>query len=161
MGVFSFDSVVKFESDIQTYEVLAGKKGHPIARAVVGGAFFGPLGAVIGASTSKDTRHRKTVEGDRYVNIYYKDPSQNTGIRKETFYSADDTVIVRLKECLKRAFENRNKEEMVAVSLIEAQEEPQKENIKYSDLIELKRLLDMGIVTQEELNRKNKEILDI
>lgn len=127
LGVFSFDSVVKFESDIQTYEVLAGKKGHPIARAVVGGAFFGPLGAVIGASTSKDTRHRKTVEGDRYVNIYYKDPSQNTGIRKETFYSADDTVIVRLKECLKRAFENRNKEETVAVSLIEAQEEPQKE----------------------------------
>lgn len=49
----------------------------------------------------------------------------------------------------------------MAVSLIEAQEEPQKENIKYSDLIELKRLLDMGIVTQEEFNRKNKEILDI
>lgn len=32
---------------------------------------------------------------------------------------------------------------------------------KYSELIELKRLLDMGIITQEEFDKKKKQILDL
>lgn len=32
---------------------------------------------------------------------------------------------------------------------------------KYSELIELKKLLDMGIITQEEFNQKKKQVLGL
>lgn len=35
------------------------------------------------------------------------------------------------------------------------------EGDKYSELIELKKLLDMGIVTQDEFNQKKKQVLGI
>ncbi|MCI9418272.1 MAG: DUF4428 domain-containing protein [Eubacterium sp.] len=160
-SVFTFESVIKFESDIHTYEVTEGKRGHPIARAVAGGILFGPVGAVIGASTSKDTRHKETVEGNRYINIYYKDPSQKSGVQKASFYTDDDTVIVRIEECFTRAFEIRDKQAETGIRLSETQDALKKETTDFSQLIELKELFDMGILTQEEFEQKKKNILKL
>ncbi len=160
-SVFTFESVIKFESDIHTYEVTEGKRGHPIARAVAGGILFGPVGAVIGASTSKDTRHKETVEGNRYINIYYKDPSQKSGVQKASFYTDDDTVIVRIEECLTRAFEIRDEQAETGIRLSKTQDALKKETTDFSQLVELKELLDMGILTQEEFEQKKKNILKL
>ena len=35
------------------------------------------------------------------------------------------------------------------------------ESNKYSELVELKKLLDMDIITQEEFNQKKKQVLGI
>lgn len=152
-----FESIVKFETDVNQYEVTAGKKGHPIARAAAGGMVFGPAGAVVGAMTAKDTRHRETKTGNRYVNIYYKDSSQKSGINKKTLESPDDLVIVKLEECLKRVFEAVNEDNEANGANV--QEEPK--SAEYGKLVELKNLLDMGIITSEEFDQKKRQILGL
>ncbi|MCM1237215.1 MAG: SHOCT domain-containing protein [Ruminococcus flavefaciens] len=155
-NVFSFESVIKFETDVNQYEVTVGKKGHPIARAIAGGAIFGPAGAVVGTMTAKDTRHRETRTGNRYVDLYYKDASQKSGYNKRRLQSADEMVIVKLEECLKRVFEVNEKDSEESAA---AQKESGGDG--YGKLIELKNLLDMDIITQEEFEQKKKEILGL
>lgn len=154
--VFPFDSVIKFEVNTQTYEVTVGKKGHPIARAVVGNTLFGKTGAVVGALTAKDTRHKETRDGRQCVAIYHKDANDPNKIYRRTCYCDTDEAVVKLEDCLKRAFEC-------------VEEEKQKENINkqaknindYSELVQLKELLDNGILTQEEFDMKKKQILGL
>lgn len=155
-NVFSFESVVKFETDVNKYEVTVGKKGHPIARAVAGGVMFGTAGAIVGAMTTKNTHRKEVYTGDRYVDIYYKDASQQSGINKRRLASADELVIVRLEECLKRVFEV-NDEDMKNNNGMQVETT----SIEYEKLIELKKLLEMDIITQEEFNQKKKEILNL
>lgn len=158
--VFSFDDVIKFESDVQTYEVTVGKKGHPIARAVVGGSLFGGAGAVVGAMTTKNTKHKETREGKRYICIYHKDPVKPEMIRKRTCFCNTDEDIVKLEDCLKRAFECRDVEQREQEKTGGEASTTESAN-NYSELIELKKLLDMGIVTQEEFDIKKKQILGL
>lgn len=159
-SVFSFDSVIKFESEDTTYEVTVGKKGHPIARAVAGGALFGGAGAVVGAMTSKNTKHKETREGRKCISIYHRDSLKPDTVRKRTCYCDRDEDVVKLEECLKNVFEYRDSEQQY-------QEEPCNEATKnelasnYAELVELKKLLDMGVITQEEFDTKKKQILGL
>lgn len=155
--IVSFESIIKFGSDIQTYEVTVGKKGHPIARAVVGN-IFGPAGAVIGAMTAKDTRHQETKTGKRYINIYYKNKYDDDHVKQMTFYTNLDSEIVAAEECLKRAFKYNDSEDQKAITPITESSQPQN---GYDDLIELKKLMDMGIITSQEFELKKKIILGI
>lgn len=163
-SVFSFDSVVKFESDVDTYEVTVGKSGHPIARAVVGGALFGSTGAILGAVTAKNTRHTEQRKGKPYINIYHKGTTNPQDIHKRVLYAEDDTEIVKIEECLKRAFLVKNEvveEDKVIESIEEKKEHINNNNNNYGELIELKNLLDMGIISQEEFDAKKKQILQL
>lgn len=154
--VFSFDSVIKFETDMQTYEVVVGKKGHPIARAVAGGALFGKTGAVVGAMTAKDTRHKEIMNGRQYVAIYHKDANDPNKIWKRTCYCKTDEDVVKLENCLKRAFEC-NEEEKKKESVIEERNGAS----DYDELVKLKELLNNDIITQEEFDMKKKQILGL
>ena len=153
-SVFSFDSVIKFESDMYTYEVTVGKKGHPIARAVIGKAVFGPAGAVVGAMTAKNTKHQETRGGKKYISIYQKDNSEKSGIRKREFYCKDDLEVAKLEDCLKRVFDFRDEQKQVQKNAI-------MDGNEYTQLIELKKLLDLEIITQEEFDKKKKELLNL
>lgn len=159
-SVFSFASVIKFETDTQTYEVTVGKKGHPIARAVAGGALFGGTGAVVGAMTAKNTRHKETREGQKYISIYHRDSINPDTIRKRTCYCNSDEEVAKLEECLKRVFEYREDEQkkLEESNKDSASVEPAN---NYGKLIELKKLLDMGVITQEEFDTKKKQILGL
>lgn len=156
--VVSFDSIVKFESDIQTYEVTVGKKGHPIVRAMVG-SVFGPVGAVVGAMTAKNTKHQESRTGKRYINIYYKGELTNGNVEKMTFYTESDSEIVAAEDCLKRAFgcDDTGKIEAAA----QESKNSQLQNDGYGELIELKKMLDMEIITPEEFELKKRNILGI
>lgn len=157
-SVFSFDSVIKFESDTDTYEVTVGKSGHPIARAVVGGLVFGGAGAVVGAMTAKNNKHKETREGLKYIYIYHRDSLKPDTIRKRVCNSiiGGDLGIIKLEDCLKRVFEFRDEQkEQKKINSYNASANG------YSELIELKKLLDMGIITQEEFDAKKKMVLGL
>lgn len=158
--VFSFDSVLKIESDTETYEVTVGKKGHPIARAVAGGMIFGGAGAVVGAMTAKNTRHKEEREGKKYICIYHKDPTNPDTILKRMCYCNDDGEIVKLEECLKRVFEYREAEQQKQ-EVADKETKSVESSNNYGELVELKKLLDMGVITQEEFDTKKKQILGL
>lgn len=64
--VLSLDKITDFKSTVEKTEI--DKHGKPISRAVVGGALFGPAGAVVGAVSAKD---KKKTQVQVYKNIYY------------------------------------------------------------------------------------------
>lgn len=158
--VFSFDSVVKFETATQTYEVTVGKKGHPIARALVGGAVFGGAGAIVGAMTTKDTRHKEKREGLEYVCIYHRASSNPNVIMEKYCTCLNCAEVVQLENCLKRVFEYREDEQKKLEESDKASVPVEPVN-NYGELVELKKLLDMGVITQEEFDTKKKQILGL
>lgn len=161
-NVFSFDAIVKIESDVQTYEVTVGKSGHPIARAIVGNAVFGTTGAVIGAMTAKNTKHKETRDGKKYICIYHKDFLEPNKIHKRMLYCNDDTEIVKVEACLKRIIEFSDEPKSTqSEGVLSTTQRKADEKNDYQELIELKNLLDMGIITQEDFNMKKREILGL
>lgn len=64
---------------------------------------------------------------------------------------------MKLEECLKRVFETVNEDN--ETNGADVQEEPK--SAEYGKLVELKNLLDMGIITSEEFDQKKRQILGL
>ena len=89
---------------------------------------------------------------DWAIEFDYDIPCSLTDMEK---YADED--IVKLEDCLKRAFECRDAEQEKTGGEASTTEPAN----NYSELIELKKLLDMGMVTQEEFDIKKKQILGL
>ena len=70
--ILSLDKITDSKTTSEKIEV--DKHGHPLARAVVGGAVFGAAGAVVGAISAKDKTKTKV---NVYRNIFYQSNSED------------------------------------------------------------------------------------
>ena len=133
--------------------------GVNMGGAVAGGLLFGGVGAIIGSQLGTETRidaiKTKVTEHDnRKVEFFYEDESGTT-VSLMFGPSAYDCLMKLIPE---KAFDavvsNAPQSEEVAQPTAPA-------STSLSQLKELKELLDMGIISQEEFDAKKKQILGL
>lgn len=69
--IFKFDEVISYQYNRFPGRTVTKSKGG-LGRAVVGGALFGPVGAVVGATTAKAETHE--VGGSTFMDIKFRTP---------------------------------------------------------------------------------------
>ncbi len=133
---YSFNEVVGyFEEGINIT-----KKNGGITRALVGGAIAGPLGAIVGSNTASSTTETKTTaQSKKYIEV--------------ADYSGNRKIFVLPPKGLK---------ETVEMWVQQKKNNNPKENINnIEEIKKYKELLDMGAITQEEFEKKKKELLNL
>lgn len=137
--IYSFDEVIGYE-----YQVLGGKtvtksKGG-LGRAVVGGALFGGVGAVVGATTAKK---ESKVEGQMHV--LHVEFQTCIGKSSRNFPHVPDGFTNFLDKCLDEQSVQSNPIELMSAD----------------EILKYKQLLDVGAITQEEFDAKKKQLLGL
>lgn len=141
--------------------------GANLAGAVYGGIIAGGAGAVVGSQLGTDIKTDIVKKDDRKLFLYY---NVDGVVKSEEIITNNIDYILNLlrewmpdKEYSHIAVKhNTNPTETKALShndspKIEERTIPAKHS--YAELKELKELLDLGIITQEEFDRKKQEIL--
>lgn len=163
--------------DIEYYKVEGNSQyvsevkggGANLAGAVYGGIIGGGAGAVVGSRLGTDIKTDIVKKDDRKLFLYY----HVDGVLKSEEIITDniDCALSLLREWIPEkeyshvvannnanATGNENKAlPRYDTPKIEEQTAPVKRS--YAELKELKELLDLGIITQEEFDRKKREIL--
>lgn len=153
--IFSFSELIDFELVEDGVSVTKGGLGS----AVVGGAVFGGVGAIVGSNVGKK---QKDMVSKMSVIV---------NLRNE-FVSKIDLPLITV-ETKKASFGHKAAKElgnqvMALLSVVSdtqaAQSAPQAPVAPISDadeLLKFKQLLDAGIITQEEFDAKKKQILGL
>lgn len=142
--LINFDNIKSYSIKRNQDEII---KKSGVGRAVVGGALFGTVGAIVGASTGdshiqKETRDlvlniqlKNVIDGKKEVSIPFmlgKQRSHMTGTIEECISLLDEIIV----------------------------DEPSVGNYSSADEIrKYKELLDDGIITQEEFELKKDKLL--
>lgn len=167
--IFFDDSKQKFTvyrkvydySDIIDYELIENgetykKSGNGLMRAVVGGALFGGVGAIVGASTTKTTSQEKV--NSLYINIFLK------GGKLEKINFIDTPTEINGFDYTN----NRDKASNLIAILADITKNnevvPAEAETKYSEADEIakfKKLYDDGTITYEEFEAKKKQLLNL
>ncbi len=171
------DTSYKF-SDLVNYELCEDnstiQKGG-VGRAIVGGVLFGEVGAIVGAQTRKS----QNVVGSLYIRltlksvgmkkiIFINSSTDRNGFIYKTARRSADEVVSELELIIS---ENQNIANQTAS---QSQYEPQlasspvqqpiptgQPQISVADeLLKLKQLLDMGVLTQEEFAQQKQKLLN-
>lgn len=151
-NVYPFEDLNKFELVENGDSITSG--GLSIGRAIVGGALFGGVGAVIGGVTKK----RKQTN---YVDsLYILVTLNNRKFRQEKlhFITKKQDKDKKYEKILLQAKDTLTGFDYILESMDEIEVEPVSSNAA-DDIRKYKDLLDDGIITQEEFEAKKKELL--
>lgn len=146
-------------SAISEYELLEDgnsiEKGG-IGRALVGGALFGGVGAVVGASTGH--KHKATCSKLQikitlndmktpvvYVNFIEAETKKNGALYKMIYPMAQEALSVL----------------SIITQSQKSESSPHDEVSAADEILKFKKLLDEGIITQEEFDLKKKQLLGL
>lgn len=157
--VYPIRSIEKIETETGEYEIIHQNNGHPIARAIVGGMFFGTAGAVVGAVTAHKTFETKTKsKGTPEVSVLTREADGR--LKKRTYYCSDRAQALQFEDSFRQIIDFIDytdvKDKKVSDSASSSASQTD-----YADLIKLKELLDAGILTQEEFDTKKRQILKL
>lgn len=133
--IYRFDEVLGYEMEPQV-KTVTKKKGE-LGRAVVGGALFGGVGAVVGASTAKEVVTTQQ-NGLAYLHLQLKTYAGRITL---TLYSPPIGAASFFNICTD---ENRPTDTDWA-----------------EELLKYKKLLDGGVITQEQFDAKKKDMLGL
>lgn len=151
-----FDDLIDFEL-IEDGEMITKEKSG-LGRAVAGGLLFGKTGAVVGAVTGKkssstqyctDMRINLTVKNRENPLIVVRLISQAIS-KSSDYYRQAVEVSQKLIAILKSITHDRTEVENAVPAFSAADE-----------ILKFKNLLDMGVVTQEEFDKKKAELLGL
>ncbi len=153
MKIFDYSSIVEYELLEDGNSIEKGGVG----RAIVGGALFGGVGAVVGAATGH--KHKSTCSKLQikitlndistpvvYVNFIEAETKKN-GILYKTVYPLAQEALSVLSIITKS-------QEQTTPSGAEGFSEA-------DEILKFKELLDEGIITQEEFDLKKKQLLGL
>ena len=129
--IYRFNEVQGCEMESQTKTVTKKKGG--LGRAVVGGALFGGVGAVVGASTAKEVTTQQN--GPSHLNVQLKTYAGNKIL---TLYSPP-----------------MGADQFFNICSNETAPDGVDEILKY------KKLLDEGIITPEQFEAKKRDLLNL
>ncbi|MFD1486185.1 SHOCT domain-containing protein [Lacticaseibacillus baoqingensis] len=148
--VFRFDELLS----AQLVEVPGNgrsKGPHRITRAVAGGVIAGPAGAVVGSLTGKTT-HFSTISA-MYISVDTK--QGNVRVNFAMSDTKTDSIIYKaLREGADKTMSGLN------ILLSETSGTTQKESLP-DEIAKYKRLLDSGAITQDEFDKKKKQLLEL
>lgn len=160
---FSFGSGADYKyNQLVSYELLEDDEtvttgGNGIKRAVVGGILAGTAGAIVGASTAKNSP--KQLANMLKIKVVIDPDNQVRYVHFDVKGLAKDTAAYRA------AYKNA---QQVMAMLGEVEQYNRRQNAKPADekaisipeqIKEYKSLLDCGAITQEEYDIKKKELL--
>lgn len=152
--LFSYRQIISFELIENGENIASGGVG----RALVGGLLFGDVGAVVGANTRGYTQEcvemkvKITVKDYRSPAFYIPLIAQKTS-KKSWKY----------KERQKMAHDIISKLQIIASSQKQSEQRVNVEGKidKFQEIREYKALLDEGLISQAEFNKKKKELLGL
>ena len=155
------DTKIYNYSDVLNYELLEDgntvtKGGISIGKAVVGGVLFGGVGAVIGGTSGK--RVTKATCKSLRIKITTKDISKPTVyINLISLETGTDGIVYRT------AYESSQKilSMLDIISNADTFDDSTKTSSPADEVKKLKELLDMGAITQEEFDKKKRELLNL
>ncbi len=134
--VYAFNEVVGFEYKVVNRKTTIEKKGG-ITRAVLGNIIAGPVGAIVGSNTAKQNIK---VEETKLLYIYLNNFAGNNTI---TMLYPPKGIESFLNDCISLSQKKDISNESV------------------DNLLKFKQLLDRGIISQEEFDKKKKELLSL
>lgn len=134
--IYAFNEVVGFEYKVVNKKTTIEKKGG-ITRAVVGNVIAGPVGAIVGSNTAKEN---VKIEETKLLYIYLNNFAGNNTI---TMLHTPEGLEGFLNDCI-----SLNQKKDIA-------------NESVDNLLKFKQLLDNGIISQEEFDKKKKELLSL
>ncbi|MCR5144152.1 MAG: SHOCT domain-containing protein [Lachnospiraceae bacterium] len=155
LKIFNYEDILDFELLEDGNSVSKGGVG----RAIVGGALFGGVGAIVGGSTGhkmKNTCSKLQIKltfnniesPTAYINFIVAETKKDSFIYKQTYPMAQDALSVFNIICQ----DNPQKDEC----------DNQQGDISAADeILKFKQLLDNGIITQEEFEAKKKQLLGL
>lgn len=155
--IYNFDDIVDFEL-LEDGESLL--KGGGVGKAIVGGALFGGVGAVVGGATAQ--RKNKAVCISMMIKITLNNMQFPVAyIKLITSATKKDSMLYRLN--MKNAQEILSVLQLICNEKNVSVEQPAKDADSHNidDLRKLKALLDDGIITQEDFDAKKKQILGL
>jgi len=140
--IYSFKEVDEYHFEEVGGKIVTKKKGG-IGRAVVGGALFGGVGAVVGASTAKE--ETKKVGGVNLLKVIF---SMHTGRKTIALSNPPIGFTAFLDKCIDNTPEY---EISTTISTTSSADE----------ILKYKNLLDSGVITQAEFEAKKKQLLGL
>lgn len=156
--VHNYSDLVSYEYQENGGTVVSGGVGS----AVVGGALFGSVGAVVGAATGK--KKLADFVNSMKIRLTVKD------MNSPTEYIDMNPVRIRMKRSSGQYRKNLEETQEILSCLELIIRENQKslsasENSKPADaadeILKYKKLLDAGAITQEEYEAKKKQLLNL
>lgn len=147
-------------SDILAFELLEDgnsiSKGG-VGRAIVGGALFGGIGAIVGGVTGHKQKGTCSTMQIKITMNNLKNPIIyinliSSEIRKDN---------ILYKDAMQNAQEILSILNIICQSNYSSENEDNNSNSKFAEVKEYKQLLDEGIITQDEYDAKRKELLGL
>lgn len=156
---YKFDDLVNFE--LYENDGIEAKGG--IGRAIVGGALFGGVGAVVGAATRKSE--------SKVNSLYIRLTLKSVGMKKIVFissstprnsfvYKTQRKAADEIMSQLELIAENNKVESETARIRQEQAETAVPSGSVADELLKLKQLLDMGVLTDEEFQQQKQKLLN-
>lgn len=156
--IYKFSDVVSFEL-IEDGETVTETKGG-LGRAIVGGALFGGVGAVVGGVTGKRKSETKTTVDKLqvkitvksikdpiiYIDLIKKEVKKESSTYKKALSNAQQ-IISLLDIMMKSTAEGTETENVIETKSVA------------DEIREYKALMDEGIITQEEFENKKRNLL--
>lgn len=160
-GSFNKHSIINF-SDIRSFELIEDgdsvTKGG-IGRSLVGGALFGGAGAVVGAITANkkkeycDSLRVEITTNDKSIpSFHIPYISKRTKVKSGEYENAY-IIASQLITTLQSVCDNKKETDNII--------QRESENSIVEKMKKYKELLDLGIITEEEFNKKKQETLGL
>jgi len=145
--IHTFEDIISFEVIEDGESRIKGGK----SQALIGGVLFGSTGAIVGGITA--SRSTETICSELKIVITIND----LDCPKETIYFVDKPISKNSIIC-KNSYEFAQQ----CVSLLQIMTKTTKPTSSRADeILKYKALLDQGIITQEEFDKKKSQILGL
>ena len=153
MQIYDYSSIVEYELLEDGNSIEKGGVG----RAIVGGALFGGVGAIVGGMTNH--KHKATCSKLQikitlnnisnpvvYVNFIETETKKDGIIYKSVFPMAQEALSIL---------------SVITKSTVQPDENSAAVSSSADEIMKFKQLLDKGIITQEEFEQKKKQLLGL
>lgn len=154
--IYSYNDILSFELIENGNSISKGGVG----RAIIGGVLFGGIGAIVGGSTGHKNKQTCTMLNikitlkninipNEYITFIYGETKKDSSVYKGAFYTAQEILSTLQIIC----------EETKTSQSIDYQTPLNTENENVEEIKKYKKLLDEGIITQNEFEEKKEELL--
>ena len=137
-------------------QVVVQKNKSVIGRAILGGALFGELGAIVGGASGIGSKNVQLSDfPDNILTISFTENGKNDYL----IFSVKNKNYKDVEKFFKSAFPKLYK---MPNQVVENKEMPSDNKISIVEEIKkFKELLDMGAITQEEFDSKKRQLLQV
>lgn len=156
-NIHSYDEVIDFELLEDGASIVKGG----IGKAVAGGLFFGGVGAIVGSSTGKKKTKQtctslkiKITLNDMHAPTEYIELITSETKKSGFLYQTCEKQAQEVLSILQIMCKTKKGQEDASTS------DTRTETSSADEILKFKSLLDNGIITQEEFEKKKKQLLE-